>query len=376
MKVGIITTINHNIGDDFVRVGIVSLINELTHGTRVEFVLISKHEPLSVYPVSHPLHWVGQLAGKLPRGRRRVEAYSEQLLYKVGKNRFDGCDMIVQSGAPVIFDGCADAEWSVPIWEHIVGRLSSSVTVMNLAAGTCYPWENPPSVVSSPEDAVFLRKISGYCRLTTVRERLAVRLMADVGVNTPILPCTAFLSAENLISSATESSPIYINYMEGAGHYSFGQTVSSSTWDRTLKELVKRLEKRHVIKFLCHTKKEYTLAQREFPEFEAIYPNSVEEYYRVISNAKCGIYNRLHASVALGGIGVPSIAIGTDTRMLMLDEIGLPYRFVSAANVDEIEDSVEGLLAKRASEKHRLIELRARTKRQYLELLRPCIASA
>lgn len=374
MKIGIITTLSHNIGDDFVRVGIINLINALTLGRQVDYVLVNKHEPLTVYPPNHPLNWMGKFAENLPRGRRRFERYAESLLHGLGGSRFHDCNIIIQSGAPVIFDGCARAEWSVPIWDHIAGALSSKVPVMNIAAGTCYAWESQPDSVPKSDDAEFLQRISSFCRLTTVRERLAHSLMNKLGVETKLLPCTAFLSGINTINSSTDSSPIYINYMEGGGHYSFGQGISGKTWLETLKDLIARVRKRHDVRVICHTKREYQVARQEFSDIQAILPASVEEYYQHIAQAKCGIYNRLHASVALGGIGVPSVAIGTDTRMLMLDEIKTPYRYIAEANAEELENTVENLLAERASEKERLLALRAQTWAAYSELFKATLS--
>ena len=44
--------------------------------------------------------------------------------------------------------------------------------------------------------------------------------------------------------------------------------------------------------------------------------------------------NRLHAAVALAGTrDSPLVSVGTDTRLLMVAAIGLPYRYVKDARV-------------------------------------------
>ena len=375
MKIGIITTLDHNIGDDFVRVGIINLLNEALKGAPIEYVLINKHHPLSVYPPYHPLRWVAAAAARAPRGQRWMERNAERALHRLGVSRFDGCDVIVQSGAPVIFDGCGSAEWATPIWRHVVGRLHHRAKVMNLAAGTCYSWQKPPQEIPAGEDADFLREIAGYCQLTTTREALADRLLHGLGLAATLLPCTAFLSGRGTVTTANDTSPIYINYMSGGGHYSFGQTHSPVTWQQTLERLGARLAQRHKIVFLCHGNREEAFVRRDFPGYPVIIPGSVEEYYRFITEAKFGVYNRLHASVALGGIGTPSVAIGTDTRMLMLDQIGIPARYVGEADAAELEALVEDSLQKRASEKDRLLQLRDDVWNKYLALVGQVVVS-
>jgi hypothetical protein len=59
--------------------------------------------------------------------------------------------------------------------------------------------------------------------------------------------------------------------------------------------------------------------------------------------------------------------------MLMLAEIGIPYRFVAEADVDELESTVEELIIKRASEKERLLALRDETWRNYLDQMRSAL---
>jgi hypothetical protein len=373
VKIGIITTLNHNIGDDFVRVGITKLLDEALRGQSIEYVFVNKHHPLTVYPPHHPLRWAGELAARTPRGQRWIERNAEKVLHGLGGSRFADCDVIVQSGAPVIFEGCGTAEWAAALWRHVVGRLHRRAKVMNLAAGTCYSWQAPPTAIAPGTDADFLREIAGYCRLTTTRERLADQLLRGLGIAATLMPCTAFLSGWGAVNIATESSPIFVNYMHGGGHYAFGQTLSPRDWQQTLSRLLARLSSRHKIVFLCHGKGEEALVRRDFPGYPLLVPNSVEEYYQAIAGAKFGVYNRLHASVALGGIGAPSLAIGTDTRMLMLEQIGIPARYVGDADADEMEAAVEDGLQKRDSEKERLLHLRGETWTKYLDLLSPVV---
>jgi hypothetical protein len=369
LKIGIITTLNHNIGDDFVRIGIQSLLEEIFAGQAIEYVLINKHSPLTVYPRWHPLSIIGSNVERLPRGRRWIERHSEQLLYKLGKSRFHDCDLIVQSGAPVIFDGCGISEWSLPLWDHIIGSLYKDIRVWNLAAGSCYPWREQPVTIGNSNDALFLKRIGTYCRITSVRDRLAKELLANLGQDVSLLPCTAFLSGLGAITKANDHSPIFINYMEGAGHYSFGQKLSAELWYQQLREIVERLERRHKVEFICHTPKEFESTKRDFPKATVHQPRTSAQYYELIATAKTGLFNRLHASVALAGIGVPSVAVGTDTRQLMLTELGIFARFVGDVDVVEIEQAVENAISLRAQEQERLLTMRDTVRKQYRDLL-------
>jgi len=74
--------------------------------------------------------------------------------------------------------------------------------------------------------------------------------------------------------------------------------------------------------------------------------------------------------VALAGIGVPSIAVCTDTRLLMVEAFGLPGIYVKDATPGMLEGLAEDLLERRADEAERLAVLRRRTWDTYANLIR------
>jgi polysaccharide pyruvyl transferase WcaK-like protein len=248
-----------------------------------------------------------------------------------------------------------------------VGRLHKRIPIFNLAAGSCYPWERQPATVDNRGDAEFLTAIHGYCRLTTVRDRLSHHLFGTLGFSVPHIPCSALLAADLPEKTSNGDGSILINYMPGGGHYDFGQGVDGSSWEQTMRNLVARLRKRHRVAFICHSEKELAAASSVADGLPCYLPKSVEEYFAMASEAKAGVFNRMHASVGLAGMGIPSIAIGTDTRLLMVEHIGLPSLYIKEAGLETLEEKLEGLLRNREEEKDRLLGLREQTMRSYVE---------
>jgi len=347
LRVGLITTHATNIGDDFIREGVLRVLRDVL-GDHVQYVSINKHDPWSVYPRWHPLR-------RLPRGRRTVAKY----LAPLGMTRFDRCDVIVQCGAPVIWPNCHASEWAEPLWRQVIGRLCSRVPILNLAAGSCYPWQNQPETIIDPQDAGFVRDIVGFARLTTARDPLAARLM-----NAPMICCTAFLAAAKPRGG---DGPILINYMPGGGHFDWDQPIDPADWEKTIRDLIDRLGQRYQLKFVAHTPAEADVMRNLAPRLPVLCPSTPEQYFRETADAQAAICNRLHASVGLAGMGVPSVAVGTDTRMLMVKSLGLPCFFVGDATADRIEHEVEQLVARREDERARLLTLREQTLRAYVD---------
>lgn len=367
MKIGLITTLDTNIGDDFIREGICRVLVHVFKGREIEFVPINKHRPFTVFKPLHPARLMEQGA-RLPLAGRFMGT-AAALLARTGQSRFDDCDLIVQCGAPVLWPNCHRCEWAVPLWYSVVGRLHRKIPVMNLAAGSCYPWEARPRKIDNPDDEHFLKTIGSYCVATTTRDTLAEKLFSSIGVDNAFIPCSALLAGGTGRAPGRYKDFILINYMPGGGHFDWGQGIDPSEWDRALSTLIERLKKKHQVAMLCHNEKERLSAGQIAPDLPVIFPRTPDEYFTEVAGAKAAVCNRLHASVGLAGLGIPSIAVGTDTRLLMVEAIGVPALYVKEATLSRIEGEFGRILANRESESRRLLALRERVWRQYSDLV-------
>lgn len=368
MRIGLITTLETNIGDDFIREGICLLLREIFKGQDIEFISVNKHEPLTAYPNWHPIQ-LSKTKYLMPRGKYLLERYIENSASKLKCSYFDRCDLIVQCGAPVFWPNCYQNEWAKPIWNDIIGRLYNKVPVLNIAAGSCYPWEKQPSKIESAEDQKYIRNILGYCRITTVRDCLSQKLCKTLGYELPLIPCSALLAAKGRKVAAKKSGYVLINYMEGGGHYDWEQNIDALQWENAIKMLIARLSKKHKIAFLCHDKKETLWAKKLDSTLPIFFPNSPKEYLDCVSESIFAICNRMHASVAMAGLGIPSVAVGTDTRLLMVSQIGLPAYYVKNVDVEMLEEETEKGISSINYEHERLLSLQNQSWKNYLSVM-------
>ena len=365
MRIGLITTLNTNIGDDFIREGICLILWKIFQGRKIEFIPVNKHRPMTVYRAWHPCHWIEGL----PRGRVYGYPIVGKLFHKFGFSRFDDCDLIVQCGAPVFWPGCHRCEWAEPLWRQVVGRLCERIPVLNLAAGSCYPYEQQPTHVSDPLDTRYLKDILSFCRLTTVRDVLARDLCASIGIKVPHICCTALLAAKDYNNNHENGKFVFINYMSGGGHFDWDQGIDGVFWQNTIKTLIKRMRTRHKLAFLCHNKKEYDLSGQMDATLPRIWPKTIQEYFSSVSKARVVLCNRMHASVGLAGLGIPSIAVGTDTRLLMVDALGIPCYYIKDVELEQLEDGLEYLMSIRSRERERLLTLQSETWNRYVSVV-------
>jgi hypothetical protein len=247
--------------------------------------------------------------------------------------------------------------------------MAGNVPVLNLASGASYGWTLTPDAISNPDDVRFLRRIASYCLTTTCRDSLALRLFRDIGVDCELIPCSALLAPFERGVADQAGSYILANVMKLAGHYDYGQKIDVSKWLGTVSRAIRELSRRHTVRMLCHSEEEFALAASIAPDCERLFPQSEAEYYDLVRGAKTALCNRVHAAVYLAGIGVPSVTICNDTRMLILSPLDLPHHFIEDVSADQLIEEVETQIACRRTEGDRLHDLKMATFARYTSIL-------
>ena len=243
--------------------------------------------------------------------------------------------------------------------------------------GSCYPIENIPQKVLEIEDIRYLTRMFAACENITVRDVSAMNLCKSMNGHYQLIPCPSVLSGIRFESEVLKmrkndkDSFIVLNILSKGANEDWGQNVDPEAWFSICRELTQRLLlHRHKIKFVCHSDSEYCLAEKINSVVPRFRPRTVQEYFRVIAGAKVGLCNRIHAAMPLASIGIPSVGVGTDTRLKTLETIGLPTFYVKEVNVDLLEERIEHLVKRRTTEAERLKNLRDSALQQYVKLLR------
>ena len=140
-----------------------------------------------------------------------------------------------------------------------------------------------------------------------------------------------------------------------------------------MRTVLDRLKPRYRLAFLCHNAKEYELAGALDPSLERILPKTPKEYFEVAARAAGAVCNRLHASVAMAGMGIPSVAIGTDTRLLMVDAVGIPALYVKDATAERVLEEFEAGMERREEVRERLLAASDETWAAYVSAIRTAL---
>ncbi len=374
--VTIITTLQHNVGDDFVREGILYLLDRVLGPMRLR--MIHKHLPITTRQECSWLHGLGidrWMDGRRPGSALRATSRLDSMLPLIPwTDKVLRSDVLVQSGAPIYWaiadDDCSKTEWWAPLIERRWSKRAKRGPFLNLAGGTCQHYHSDASEFASrPETLAYIRRYYDLCKLTTIRDRLSTEVLRHAGRQAELLPCTSIFAVDRLGISPLPGEYVVLNFMTGGGHFAFGQPIDGKLWESRFVAFVKRFSVKNRCLLVCHDHKELAAARRLLPGVATFWSPRHEDYLRCYAKARFGIVNRVHAAFALGSLGKPSVVIGADSRALMAGMIGLTSVFVNDATEEWLASSAVRLEQESDRYAMEMATRKESVKARYLELL-------
>jgi hypothetical protein len=370
MNTAIITTIRHNIGDDFVREGILHLLRisgVLSEEDTID--LIHKHSPVTCFPIAANV-----------RNLRASRVLFPMLKHLRVPEVISRSDLLVQSGAPIYWchpqgPHCSSNEWFRPLVRELyMQRKSAGQKFLNLAGGSCQRYHSEGEELDQCEACrVYIKEFYDVCDLTIVRDTLAKKMLLKVGRDAEVLPCTSIFGAEQVGVAPERGDYIILNFMENGGHYTFGQEIDGSKWRKRFLEIAKEASKMGRVVIACHNEKEKLEVDSFASNYETfIVPNEYKAFIEFYAKARFGIVNRVHAGFMLASLGKPVAVIGTDSRARMLGNLNLPHYYVEDA--PEAEELV-GMVAQRvATYEEEIRAIRDSARDRYVTLIQSALA--
>lgn len=366
MKIALITTIDHNVGDDFVREGIKYLFSSFLPNAK--FSSIHKHSPVSVRYGLERLR--NRTAGKI---------VDNLLPHSITPDKIRECDILVQCGAPVYWHNkashCAENEWYESLITKRFCRWNNQKPkfLLNIAAGTCQPYHSSGhEILNCPSCVTYIKEFFDLSTLTTARDILTQELLERLGMHVEKLPCTSIF-APNRFGIVGEKRGRYIvmNYMPSAGHYEFDQNIDARKWQNVFVSLYHEFARHDEVVIVCHNHNELRATKRILNDANIFYAsNDYRAYIEFYSHAKFGIVNRVHSAFLMAGLGKPSIIVGNDTRAKMADLINIENFFVNEVYLEFLRDKANKLAEEINSFRDEVFDTKEKSQEKYLELLK------
>jgi hypothetical protein len=345
MKVAMITTVRQNVGDDFVRDGIVYLLRQCFKNQELHFQNIHKHSPITVRYGFEKIR------------SRIVSTILDFIPCALSRDRILEANLVVQSGAPVYWCHgirrgmhCANNEWYGPLIRKSQRYHSDGLEFCNKCLD-------------------YAKEFYETAALTTVRDKLAKDILSSIGVETPLMPCTSIFAADEHDVGSKGGEYIVLNYMEGSAHYTFGQDINKMKWKHEFSRFYHEIKKHEKVVFVCHDQKELKEAKKIDNEADIFFSDDYLDYIEFYSRAKFGIVNRVHGAFLMASFGKPVTVVGNDSRAKMVSEIGLKSHFVSDVNFEFLMERYEYLKNGANNFTERFAALKQKAYSDYLEAL-------
>lgn len=371
MRLTFITTLNHNVGDDFVREGLTHILGLALAGQPVAFASVHKHDPITA---RRGLGWLRSKDD--PRKAHRLRRWDRKLPLWITPDRILEADLLVQSGAPVYWchstAHSADNEWFTPLVRRRVSGRRHGVPFLNLAAGSAQGYHSDGSEFALCEkDSNYIKELHRVSSITTVRDHLAQRILRSLGLDAPVIPCSALFARDRLGTQPQEGEFVALNYMKKGGHYDFEGDADGAAWEQAFKAAYEDLKRRERCLFICHNQPEVDAAKGLDPEAPIFYSSDHRDYPPMYAKAKYGLMNRVHGAFVLASLGKPAFVVGTDSRACMAEEIGLRHAYVNEVDAKRLLDEASAMEVERASFPSKIESVRKKALEDYLKALAP-----
>ena len=379
MKVGLLSHRGGNIGHDMMATGFEVIVRDAL-GPEVQIEHIEQHHPLWYYPAWYPIRYLELIPHQ--RMRKLKEALMRENLHRPAWKHMRrlSWSVAIACGGPVINPQSAGSPEMKMVYHFLPGMIAEQgIPVLDCGVGTCYPLERVPERLEGQADIQFYEKLFSYTTLSLVRDRLAEKLWGQMGRPVHRVVCGAIAAGKHFQNILTDPIPgdrdkfIGVNYQLYGANEDWGQGVDTRLWRETIRGLVHKLQTRHRVAFICHSQAEHQLAREADANVPRFFPRSIKEYASMANQIKAAVVSRLHAAIPLAGMGIPSVVVGTDTRLWAADEIGLKTIYVKQATVEALETLLEGYLTDYGRTHEQLLSVRNQTIQRYGDFIKSSI---
>ncbi len=339
MKVGIIYTLNeeraisYNPGDDIVKDGQKYLFEEEYSG-EIEWDVLWRY---------HPGYWSDYIPEQISKLHPKYLWGAWPALPKKMFNRLRECDCVINASGPLLYSG----KWyhsKFEPWFLVLKRAvkDSETKFVNLGFGTHFhSAENyKRNNIWAKLNNSFIKEISTISEVVASRENIADELMRKNNESSEgVIPCPSIMAKKYWSVEPDQKDYIAVNFHPKGTRVRKIDKSKDKGFVNIYERFIENIEDRGFdVKYVFHEELEYELAKKvlDLDGKDVIVPSSIPEFLRAYGEARAAITSRMHGAYAAASFGVPSISLGSDSRLGMIDLMDLPKVKLDSVTLEEM----------------------------------------
>lgn len=181
--------------------------------------------------------------------------------------------------------------------------------------------------------------------LSSVRDKTTYNFLKDLGYkNSIITGCPALFLKDNPIQLNQEKSNIMFTFPYPLLHKTKNKEKIKKYQKiyETTKKIISYIENIGLeAVIVCHDDRDVPNAQKIFPNYEIFFSNYPQDYIKKYSEALIVIGSRLHATILVSGMGIPSININLDLRGVSFSQTFGLENWNLNLDVPNLEDKIK-----------------------------------
>lgn len=365
MNIRFISTIKINPGDNFIKHGIVNLIDEILPD--IESETLNKHKPyLNLNKFDN--------SSEFSTNWRISKYYFRFINFMTYRYKNENL-LYVHCGMPFFYNfkgfifkiSTFNSLWYKVFYTKKF--LKSNNKLFLLSIGTTVYSENEYSEILKNQKFIKkVKEIGNKSNLIITRDIKTKEIFNTANIESVNLACSSlFAYGENDINFE-EKKYVLINLMKN-GSNGYKNIDKNLIWDSKIVNIVNEIKKDHDIKFVSHSKSDYAFSKNLFPEFENFYFQDWKQYLNIYKMGYAGIFNRIHGAMINTSALNPTICINIDSRIEMLSRLNIPtfnsHDFETSELLEQFNSSIENISTIRTN----IQNLKLREKNSYISEL-------
>jgi len=285
------------------------------------------------------------------------------------KSLIDDSDLVVICGTPIFYKNCYKNKWQKRILEYC-GKIEKKILLFGVGSNFRYSYHGTIEIPDTINDRNYKDFASRYDKIALggfiVREKYCLKFLKDMGfMSVHQIVCPSFFAYDSE-NKRNERDLIFIIWGDTYWNCAFAPKEILKKLIKLKNILQTKFENKKLV-WVCHDIISYRNLLRYTHNDDILVSNNYMDFFRHYYRCYFAVSVKLHGSMLLASMGVPSLLVQLDSRAAVMEALGEDYMYPSSS-VDELMGFCEKKLATMEEYRDKINFLKNKYKEDYKKL--------